>query len=128
MAIRPADVVRIEHYAPPTSRYGGNQNVINIITNKHESGGNAGISLEHAVTTGFFDDMAYFKYNKGRSQIHLQYSGSYRNYKDAKTEEYYLYALNDTLYEHLNTATRKFGYFDHNILLNYINRAEVLLI
>ena len=68
--------------------------------------------------------MAYFKYNKGRSQIHLQYSGSYRNYKDAKTEEYYLYALNDTLYEHLNTATRKFGYFDHNILLNYINRAE----
>lgn len=122
MAIRPSDVVRIEHYDTPTSRYSDSRNVINIITNKQESGGNAGISLEHAVTTGFFDDMAYFKYNKGRSQISLQYTGSYRNYKNTSHEENFQYTLNDTLFEHSETANRKFGYFDHNILLNYINR------
>lgn len=122
--IRPEQIARIEHYDIPPARYAEFGSVINIITKVREDGIAAGINLSTAFNTGFGNEMAYFKYNKGRNQIALDYSLYHRNYKNTEQEISYDYLFNQTRMQRFQASKTAFGYDDNYINLTYSNQKE----
>lgn len=122
--IKPEQIARIEHYDIPPARYAEFGSVINIITKVREDGIAAGINLSTAISTGFGNEMAYFKYNKGRNQIALDYSLYHRNYKNTEQEISYDYLFNQTRMQRFQTSKTAFGYDDNYINLTYSNQKE----
>jgi hypothetical protein len=49
----------------PPARYIGLASVVNVITKNLEEGFAMGTTLQHAFTTGFFNDHLFLKYNSG---------------------------------------------------------------
>lgn len=122
--IKPNNISKIEHYDIPPARYADFDAVINIITKVAEDGFAAGGNLSTAFTTGFGNDMLYFKYNKGKSQIGVDYSLYHRNYKNNKIESSYDYIFNDTRMQRDQFSNSAFGYDDNYINITYINQKE----
>lgn len=122
--IRPDQIARIEHYDIPPARYADFGSVINIITKVREDGFAAGANLSTAFSTGFGNEMAYFKYNKGRNQIALDYSLYHRNYSDVEVETSYDYMFNQTRMQRYQTSRAAFGYDDNYINLTYSNQKD----
>lgn len=122
--IRPEQIARIEHYDIPPARYADFGSVINIITKVREDGFAAGTNLSTAFNTGFGNEMAYFKYNKGRNQIALDYSLYHRNYRDVEAETSYDYIFGQTRMQRFQTSQNAFGYDDNYINLIYSNQKE----
>lgn len=124
-ALQSEDIKSIEYYNIPPTRYGGGSgSVINVITKDMVSGLYGGIDLSHAVNAEFFDDSAYIKYNKGRSQIMMNYYGSYRNYYDIDVNLDYDFTFKAVDHKREQTNRRKFGYFYNNLNINYTNQLQ----
>lgn len=122
--LKPEHIARIEHYDIPPARYADFGGVLNIITKVREDGFAAGGNLSSAFTTGFGNEMLYFKYNKGRSQIGADYSLYHRNYKKNKIETSYDYMFNQTRMQRFQKSNSAFGYDDNYVNLTYVNQKE----
>jgi hypothetical protein len=122
--LKPEHIARIEHYDIPPARYADFGGVLNIITKVREDGFAAGGNLSSAFTTGFGNEMLYFKYNKGRSQIGADYSLYHRNYKKNKIETSYDYMFNQTRMQRFQRSNSAFGYDDNYVNLTYVNQKE----
>jgi hypothetical protein len=118
-ALSPEDVLRIEHYEIPPARYAAYETVVNVVTRKIESGFTGGLTLSHAFTTGFGNDMAYFKYNHGKHQFGLDWFLGYRDYDDQRQEIHYDYLFRDVRYKRDARVQRHFGYGQNVINLTY---------
>lgn len=119
--LSPTQIDKIEYYDVPPAKYGGTGIVVNVITKNIVRGFYGGIDLRHAVTVGFFDDAVYLKYNWGKGQVSLNYSASYRNYRNAVDVSEYDYYLGGVHYNRKQESLRKFGY-----LSNYFNLAYMV--
>ncbi len=122
--IRPEHISKIEHYVIPPARYAEYGSVINIITKVREDGIALGGNLSTAFTTGFSNDMLYFKYNKGKTQIGADYSLFHRDYNKNKIESSYDYLFNGVRMQRIQKSNSAFGYDDNYINLTYINQKE----
>ena len=71
IAIRPADVIRIEYIDNPGARYGNVAAVLNYIVKRRESGGNVSADLSNGVSpkTGYGENNLSAKYNFNKSEI-----------------------------------------------------------
>lgn len=70
IAIRPADVIRIEYIDNPGTRYGNAVAVLNYIVKRRESGGSIAADLSNGVSnTGYGEHNLSAKYNFNRSEI-----------------------------------------------------------
>lgn len=70
IAIRPADVIRIEYIDNPGTRYGNAVAVLNYIVKRRESGGSITADLSNGVSnTGYGEHNLSARYNFNRSEI-----------------------------------------------------------
>ena len=70
IAIRPADVIRVEVHEQPGLRYGGAAMVVDYIVKRRESGGNVSADLTNGVSPlGFGDYQLSGKYHQGKSSL-----------------------------------------------------------
>ena len=122
--IKPDHISKIEHFDIPPARYAEYGSVINIVTKIREDGIALGGNLSTAFTTGFSNDMLYFKYNKGKTQIGVDYSLFHRDYNKNKIESSYDYLFNGVRMQRIQKSNSAFGYDDNYINLTYINQKE----
>jgi hypothetical protein len=119
-AIPPDQVLKIENYDIPPAQYMSFGSVVNVITKNQDDGFATGATLQHAFTTGFFNDDIFLKYNKGRHQFSANYTVNYRNYTDVITETKYDYSIDSKNIERREISENPFGYTDHFPNLKYI--------
>ena len=117
--IRPENIIRLEHFEIPPARYAAYETVVNVITKKKDTGLSGGLSLNHAFSTGFSNDMLFLSYNFKSHQIGFNYSLGYRNQNDRRSEIVYMYNFNDIEYKKQETVRDAFGYNQHLINLTY---------
>ncbi|NDV82382.1 TonB-dependent receptor [Bacteroides sp. 51] len=87
-SIPPADILRIEYHDDPGVRFGGADAVIDYITRRKESGGNANGVLFNSIggKRTSADDRLALKYNFGKSEISA--NATYVKRKSDWTREY----------------------------------------
>lgn len=78
IALRPEDILRIEHYEDPGVRYQGAEAVINYITRRKNSGGYVSVDLTNSPHVPFGNNSISAKVNHNKSEFGLTYSGGYR--------------------------------------------------
>lgn len=120
--IRPENVVRVEYYDNPPTRWATRADtVVNIITRNPEVGFAAGISASTALTTGFINGQAYANYTNGRNNFGLEYGMNFRDYDNRVTNRVYDYILQNSHYNTNETKRDHFGYTYQDIALRYTN-------
>lgn len=120
--IRPENVVRVEYYDNPPTRWANRADtVVNIITRNPEVGFAAGSSVSTALTTGFVNGQAYANYTNGRNNIGLEYAINFRDYDNRATNRVYDYYLQGSHYNTNENKKDHFGYTDQDITLRYTN-------
>ncbi len=100
MGLRSADIIRVEYYSRPPTRY-ANRNVkavINILTKRLE-GGYIMANLQNSFVTGFGTDILQGKYSRGDYDFSLRYFVDYRGYTKNRLNESWEYELDDGLYK-----------------------------
>jgi hypothetical protein len=123
--IRPANVLRVEYYDNPPTRYATRADVVvNIITRNPETGYNFGADASAAFTTGFLNGSAYANYNHGKSAFGLEYSINLRDYNNRKVESIYDYNLDGSHYKTNENKTDHFGYTYQDIVFRYTNLVQ----
>ncbi len=87
--LRAEQVKRVEYSNNPGTRYldRGASGVINIILKEREDGGSLVAQGNTAFTTGFANGYLMWSYHKGRSEVALEYTLGYRNYRQDPSEE-----------------------------------------
>lgn len=120
--IRPENVVRVEYYDNPPTRWATRADtVVNIITRNPEVGFAAGASVSSALTTGFVNGQAYANYTNGRNNFGLEYGINFRDYDNRVTNRVYDYTLQNSHYNTNENKTDHFGYTYQDIALRYTN-------
>ncbi len=123
MALRPADVTKVEFVDAPGAEYGFDDNVGSVIKfyiKRQDKGVVMGLQSLNAVTTLYGEHFAYAKYYKGQSEFALSASNTYTKVYRRNTSEYNEYNLGDETHivqrDGINT---KLGYTNTNVDLNY---------
>lgn len=116
LSINAEDIKSIEYYDFPPARFLGYSTVVNVITRPNVNGLFVGVDIQHAFTTGYFNDGLFLKYNWKENQIAINGKSSYRNYRKVEFNNNYEYILGKDSYQRNEEQQRKFGYDD-----NYIN-------
>ncbi|MDR0938328.1 MAG: outer membrane beta-barrel protein [Mediterranea sp.] len=124
LALQPDDIVRIEHYEVPPTRYVNYESVINVITRPRTTGWTLSFGLDHALTTGFGNDWLNFSFFKGKHQFALNYSLNYRDYSNRQYDRLYEYDFHDARYLNTRDGRDKFGYDYHDIDFAYIYQTD----
>ena len=96
LSLDPKSIRTIHFIDNPGVRYGdGIAYVIEITTRRADNGYTLGTSFTQTLTTRQGDYTVYGKWNTGKSELSLNYSIGYQNYRDLRTEETAHYHLND---------------------------------
>lgn len=96
LSLDPKSIRSIHFIDNPGVRYGDSiAYVIEITTRRADNGYTLGTSFTQALTTRQGDYTVYGKWNTGKSELSLNYSIGYQNYRDLRTEETAHYHLND---------------------------------
>jgi len=96
LSLDPKSIRKIDFIDNPGVRYGdGIAYVIDITTRRADNGYTLGTSLTQALTTRDGDYTVYGKWNTEKSELSLNYSFGYRDFKGIRTEETAHYHLND---------------------------------
>lgn len=119
-------IKRIEYSNNPGVRYmdRGASGVINIVLKEVEDGGSIVANGKTAFTTGFADGYVMGTYNRGKSEIMLQYNISHRNYDDVPYEMTDKYINENRMVERKQSMNFPFYYTTHNIMADYTYRAN----
>lgn len=130
LSLSPAYIKRVEYHDNPSLRYGNNiEAVIDYITIKRTSGGNAGASFYQTLTTNLGADQVYAKYNNGKSEFGLSYYINFHNYTDfwRDGEEDFIFPNGKTIHrteqglperteEYYHILSSTYNYIDDNFL------------
>lgn len=123
VALRPDEVVRVEHINNPGVKYsdGGLKAVINYVVKRRYAGYVGGINTLQAFTAGFNNSDAYFKYNHKKSEFSLIYGFSYRGYDERRYDEHTTYIFPDGTERQRNYIgyNSDFMYVTNNVQLGY---------
>ena len=120
--IRPENVVRVEYYDNPPTRWANRADtVVNIITRNPEVGFAAGADVSSALTTGFVDGQAYANYTNGRNNVGFEYSFNLRDYDNRAFTKEYDYHLQGSHFNTKETGKDHFGYINQDLTLRYTN-------
>ncbi len=105
LSLDPHTIRKVEFIDQPGVRYGeGVAYVFNIITSRAKSGYTIGTDLTQAVTVAQGDGLLYGKWNVGKSEWMLSYSGDYQSTYGFRNEETTHYHLHNGS---IRTITRK---------------------
>ncbi|MEG1089417.1 MAG: outer membrane beta-barrel protein, partial [Bacteroidales bacterium] len=87
--ISPDNIEKIIHYATPPIQYQnlGLGSIINIITKRKVRGGTIALNAQNALTSGFGNNTAGFRYNFGNSQLGVKYNINYTDNNDVFVDE-----------------------------------------
>lgn len=120
IAIRPAEVIRIEYIDNPGARYGNAGAVLNYIVKKKESGGNIAADLTNGISdTGYGEHNVSAKYNFNKSAISTTVYWGRRDLKWTR-ENYESFGFPETYQENKEIGEpTKIKYDDVNFNLNY---------
>lgn len=113
------NVKSIEYFDIPPARYSEYSSVINIITKYSNDGIYGGVDVLSALVTGFVNAGAYLNYNWGSNQLKVSGSTNYRDYNDIVSNYVYNYKISNNHYRIKEMESRKFGYDDNYITLQY---------
>ena len=123
LALDPMTVKSIEVIDNPGVRYGTDVGcVINVRTQRRDQGYTLGLDAVNALTTWRGDNMAYGRWNHGRSELGLTYDFSYKDLDGNRYSERADYLLNDGSTKTITRAdeARRSRSFGHNVQLKYI--------
>lgn len=121
----PNDIIRIEEYIFPPSKYSGYDAVINVVVKERYKGGGVGIDLLNSFSTGFGNDDIYYKTNFDKHRLSISYRINYREYENRQINESYKYNLNDIEYsKKIKGENSPFGYKDHSLNLSYSYKSD----
>lgn len=127
LSLQPDEVVRVVFINNPGLRYheDGLAAVINYVVKRRYAGYVGGVSTMQALTTGFNNTNAYFKYNHKKSEFTLGYRFSYRDYDHQRSTDLSTYLQPDGVERHINYIgyDNTMAYNDHSLRLGY-NLAE----
>lgn len=74
LALQPKDIVRVEYIDNPGLKYGSEAGyVLNYIVRKRQSGGSAGVDLNHSVNRNFNTPSIFAKVHSGKSEVSASY-------------------------------------------------------
>lgn len=120
IAIRPADVIRIEYIDNPGARYGNVGAVLNYIVKRRESGGNVSADLSNGVSDiGYGEHNLSAKYNFNKSAISTTVYWGQRDLKWTR-ENYESFRFPEGLQENKELGRpTQIKYDDLNLNLNY---------
>ena len=98
-ALKPLEIIRIEFHDNPGLRYGNAEVVLDYIVHRPQTGGNVGIDLSDAFTTGWGDNLINGKINHKKSEFAVNYSISHRRFHELwrDNEEIFTFADGYTL-------------------------------
>lgn len=123
MALRPDEVIRVEHISTPGVRYsdGSPEAVINYVVKRRYAGYVGGVNTMQAFTAGFNNSDAYFKYNHKKSEFSLIYGFSYRGYEERRNDAHTTYIFPDGTVRQKNYIgyNSDFMYVTNNVQLGY---------
>ncbi len=120
IAIRPAEVIRIEYIDNPGARYGNAGAVLNYIVKRKESGGNIAADLTNGISdTGYGEHNVSAKYNFNKSAISTTVYWGRRDLEWTR-ENYENFRFPETYQENKEIGEpTKIKYDDVNFNLNY---------
>lgn len=120
IAIRPADVIRIEYIDNPGARYGNVGAVLNYIVKRRESGGNVSADLSNGVSDiGYGEHNLSAKYNFNKSAISTTVYWGQRDLNWTR-ENYESFRFPEGLQENKELGRpTQIKYDDLNLNLNY---------
>lgn len=122
-ALRPDEVIRVEHIDNPGIRY-HDENlgaVINYVVKQRYAGYAGGVSAWQALTTGLSTGSAYFDYNYKKSEFSISYTIDYRNYDATKRDDNITYLFPDGTERRKNYIgyDTEMSYTAHRVQLGY---------
>ena len=112
-------IKRIEAYEIPPARFRNVESVLNIVTHHLDDGISLGFEVNHAFSTGFGNDNAYFSWIRGNHKLSAEYGLSYRNYRDRRMKEEFRYTLSGLKHQLTYNKKDHFGYTTHSPRLRY---------
>ena len=131
VAIRPADVIRVEVHEQPGLRYGGAAAVVDYIVRRRDSGGNVSADLTNGVSPfGFGNYQVSGKYHRGKSSFTALVDWSRRDLEwNRENEETFRYPDQIiTNREVVASPNRiKYDYLTTSLNYNYTNGEKSML-
>ena len=131
VAIRPADVIRVEVHEQPGLRYGGAAAVVDYIVRRRDSGGNVSADLTNGVSPfGFGNYQVSGKYHRGKSSFTALVDWSRRDLEwNRENEEMFCFPDQTiTNREVVASPNRiKYDYLTTSLNYNYTNGEKSML-
>ena len=131
VAIRPADVIRVEVHEQPGLRYGGAAAVVDYIVRRRDSGGNVSADLTNGVSPfGFGNYQVSGKYHRGKSSFTALVDWSRRDLEwNRENEEMFCFPDQTiTNREVVASPNRiKYDYLTTSLNYNYANGEKSML-
>ena len=131
VAIRPADVIRVEVHEQPGLRYGGAAAVVDYIVRRRDSGGNVSADLTNGVSPfGFGNYQLSGKYHRGKSSFTALVDWSRRDLEwNRENEEMFCFPDQTiTNREVVASPNRiKYDYLTTSLNYNYANGEKSML-
>ena len=131
VAIRPADVIRVEVHEQPGLRYGGAAAVVDYIVRRRDSGGNVSADLTNGVSPfGFGNYQVSGKYHRGKSSFTALVDWSRRDLEwNRENEETFCFPDQTiTNREVVASPNRiKYDYLTTSLNYNYANGEKSML-
>lgn len=130
MAIRPADVLRIEYHDNPGLRYGNAVAVLDYIVRRKDSGGNVSADLTNGISPlGYGEYNISAKYNRKKSSFNTILSWERRDLKwNRENYEWFNYPDKQLFNEETGMPTKiKYDYINFSISYSYANGDKNML-
>lgn len=120
VALRPADIIRIEYLDNPGLRYGNVGAVVNYVVRHNEKGGNISGDFTNGVSLlGYGEYNLSAKYNTSKSELSAVVALGRRDLKWIR-ENYETFNFPENQLENIEIGTpTKMKYDDYNLILNY---------
>ena len=129
MALRPADIVRIEYYDNPGLKYGDAAAVVDYIVKRKETGGNVAADLTNGIyPVGVGDYNVSARYNRNKSVVSAVFSWERRDLEWTR-ENYETFVYPDRTVENreIGSPTKiKYDRMNLNLSYNYADDKNML--
>lgn len=122
LQLDPKRILRIEYSDLPSLRLldKGHGGSINVILKERTDGGTLHVSLSAAVTTGFANGQLSSGYHRGRSDLQIDYTGSYRKYPHWQRDQTQTFhSASESITREEKGVPAPFSLLDNSLNLSY---------
>lgn len=122
---QPEDIIKVEYYDIPPSKYSGYSAVVNVIVKEKITGLDVGISGRQAIATGYTNFSLYSKKYFKNNRIGIRYNLERRVYKRSETDRSLIFNIDTAEIKNIyNGDKNPFGYTNHYIQLDYLLKKD----